>query len=150
MNDDCLMCIPEDPATVLWRNARLRIVRIEQSSAGFVFPGFCRVIWNEHVAEMTDLATDDRNYLMEVVWTVETVLREVLRPDKINLASLGNVAPHLHWHLIPRWRDDSHFPQPIWGNPPEAKLATDPVIRQERLALVDRLGPELQKRLGAG
>jgi diadenosine tetraphosphate (Ap4A) HIT family hydrolase len=33
----------------------------------------------------------------------------------MNLASLGNVTPHLHWHVIPRFADDSHFPQPVWG-----------------------------------
>jgi diadenosine tetraphosphate (Ap4A) HIT family hydrolase len=39
----------------------------------------------------------------------------VLQPDKINLASLGNVVPHLHWHVIPRFADDPHFPNPVWG-----------------------------------
>jgi len=39
----------------------------------------------------------------------------VQRPDKVNLASFGNMTPHLHWHVIPRWRDDSHFPQSIWS-----------------------------------
>jgi diadenosine tetraphosphate (Ap4A) HIT family hydrolase len=39
----------------------------------------------------------------------------VLHPDKINLASFGNVVPHLHWHVIPRFEDDAHFPAPIWG-----------------------------------
>jgi diadenosine tetraphosphate (Ap4A) HIT family hydrolase len=64
---------------------------------------------------MTDLATADRNHLMAVVFEVEAVLRDVLAPDKINLASLGNLTPHLHWHVIPRWRDDPHFPGSIWG-----------------------------------
>ena len=40
-----------------------------------------------------------------------------VNPDKINLASLGNMVPHLHWHVIPRFRDDRHFPEPIWGAP---------------------------------
>jgi diadenosine tetraphosphate (Ap4A) HIT family hydrolase len=38
-----------------------------------------------------------------------------MAPDKINLASLGNVVPHLHWHVIPRFADDPHFPNPVWG-----------------------------------
>jgi diadenosine tetraphosphate (Ap4A) HIT family hydrolase len=50
------------------------------------------------------------------VFAVESVLREQLDPHKINLASLGNVVPHLHWHVIPRYTDDPHFPQPIWSN----------------------------------
>jgi len=59
---------------------------------------------------------DERSRLMSVVFTVEQVVRSVFLPDKINLASFGNVVPHLHWHVIPRWRDDRHFPQPIWGS----------------------------------
>jgi diadenosine tetraphosphate (Ap4A) HIT family hydrolase len=49
------------------------------------------------------------------VFAVEQVLRELLQPEKINLASLGNQVPHLHWHVIPRFGDDAHFPDPIWA-----------------------------------
>lgn len=52
---------------------------------------------------------------MDVVLATERAVRRVVQPDKINLASFGNVVPHLHWHVIPRWRDDSHFPESIWG-----------------------------------
>lgn len=79
------------------------------------YPGFCRVIWQAHAREMTDLAATARHYLMEVVLAVETVVRQHFAPDKINLASFGNLVPHVHWHIIPRWHDDRHFPQPIWG-----------------------------------
>jgi diadenosine tetraphosphate (Ap4A) HIT family hydrolase len=79
------------------------------------YPGFYRVIWNDHVAEFTDLPTADRVYLMEVLAKIESLVREHLHPHKVNLASLGNVVPHLHWHIIARYDDDKHFPQPIWG-----------------------------------
>ena len=52
---------------------------------------------------------------MEVVATVERVLRDRLRPTKVNLASLGNVVPHLHWHVIARFDWDGYFPQSIWA-----------------------------------
>jgi diadenosine tetraphosphate (Ap4A) HIT family hydrolase len=52
---------------------------------------------------------------MSIVLAVEQALRRVLNPDKVNLASLGNMTPHLHWHVIPRFRDDRHFPNPVWG-----------------------------------
>ena len=79
------------------------------------YPGFCRVVWKRHVAEMTDLDAAERRHLMSVVFAAESALRAAARPHKVNLASLGNVVPHLHWHVIPRWRDDRHFPNPIWG-----------------------------------
>ena len=106
----------------MWRSDALRVVLPEEPD----YPGFTRVIWNRHAAEMTDLADADRALLMRVVWCVERVQRTALAPDKVNLASLGNVVPHLHWHVIPRWRDDRHFPQPVWGSPadrPEAAVA---------------------------
>ena len=96
---------------ILWKGERLRIVRVDEPG----YPGFCRVIWREHVREMTDLAPDDRAYLMSNVFAVETVLREQLRPVKVNLASLGTAVPHLHWHAIARFDDDPHFPNPVWS-----------------------------------
>lgn len=101
---------------ILWRDERCRVVRVE-GTEGRAFPGFCRVVWQAHVQEMSDLAPHDRLHLLEVVAAVELAVRAASRPDKINLASLGNVTPHLHWHVIPRWRDDSHFPAPVWATP---------------------------------
>ena len=108
--NDCVLCADET-APIIWRNARCRVIEVDEPN----FPGYCRVIWNDHLVEMTDLVLADRQYLMQVVYEVEAAVREHCRPDKINLASFGNVVPHLHWHVIPRWRDDSHFPQPVWG-----------------------------------
>ena len=99
---------------LLWQDSQCRVVRVG-GDEGRTFPGFCRVIWNAHVAEMTDLATVDQRHLMNVVFATEAAVRSLLGPDKINLASFGNVVPHLHWHVIPRWYDDSHFPAPVWA-----------------------------------
>lgn len=96
---------------VLWQDALCRVVLVDMPD----YPGFCRVILNRHVAEMTDLPDAERNRLMHVVFAVEAALRRLMRPDKINLASLGNVVPHVHWHVIPRFADDAHFPQPVWA-----------------------------------
>jgi diadenosine tetraphosphate (Ap4A) HIT family hydrolase len=49
------------------------------------------------------------------VYAVESALRARLTPTKMNLAALGNATPHLHWHVVPRFADDTHFPQPVWG-----------------------------------
>lgn len=108
----CELCT-QPGGTVVWHAADCRVVRVDDP----LYPGFCRVIWQAHVREMTDLPPADRQRLMAVVWAVEAVVRELWRPDKINLASFGNVVPHVHWHVIPRWRDDCHFPQPVWGSP---------------------------------
>jgi len=96
---------------LLWQDDRLRVVRIEDAN----YPGFLRVVWQAHVREMSDLSPVDRAHLFDVVITAEQALRELLVPDKINLASLGNMTPHLHWHLIPRFRSDPQFPAPVWA-----------------------------------
>jgi diadenosine tetraphosphate (Ap4A) HIT family hydrolase len=79
------------------------------------YPGYCRVVWQTHVREMTDLSEAERAHCMAVVFALEAVLRELLAPDKINIASFGNQVPHLHWHVIPRFADDAHFPDPVWA-----------------------------------
>lgn len=91
---------------------RLRVVRVLDAPE---FPAFYRVIWRDHVAELSDLSDADRAHCLAVVVAVEKVLRAELAPIKINLAALGNMVPHLHWHVIARFDWDSHFPQPIWG-----------------------------------
>ena len=54
---------------------------------------------------------------MDVVFATESALRALLAPHKMNLASLGNQVPHVHWHVVPRFTDDSHFPRPVWDRP---------------------------------
>ena len=117
----CDLCAGDGGALV-WRNNECRVVRVDEPG----YPGFCRVIWNAHVKEMTDLGEGERARLLRVVFEVEAVLREQLRPEKINLASLGNLTPHLHWHVIPRFRDDPHFPDPVWA---PATRAAGPAAR---------------------
>jgi diadenosine tetraphosphate (Ap4A) HIT family hydrolase len=90
---------------------RCRVVLVSDEA----FPGFCRAVWNDHVKEMTDLADADRIHLMDAVYATEAALRALLQPEKMNVASLGNQTPHLHWHVIPRFREDSHFPDPVWA-----------------------------------
>lgn len=96
---------------MLWQDDFCRVVLVDDAA----YPGFCRVILQQHVKEMTDLDAADQMRLMTVVFATERSVRELFNPDKINLASLGNMTPHLHWHVIPRFADDKHFPNPIWG-----------------------------------
>jgi diadenosine tetraphosphate (Ap4A) HIT family hydrolase len=126
----CPLCATAG-GTLLWQDDFCRVVRADEPD----YPGFLRVILNAHVKEMTDLPADDQAALMRVVLATEAALREVMAPDKINLASLGNVVPHLHWHVIPRFTDDPHFPNPVWG------------VRQQDMA--HAAPPDLDARLTA-
>ncbi len=123
----------------LWQNELCRVVLVEDRD----YPGFCRVILNRHVCEMTDLDAATRHTLMRVVFAVEQALRELMQPEKINLASLGNLVAHLHWHVIPRYRDDRHFPRPIWAE------GAEPSRCPRGAPDVDLLARALKRRLGS-
>ncbi len=119
----CELC-QSDGGNLLWKTTACRVVRVADPQ----IPGFCCVVWNAHVQEMSDLPRAERQHLMDVVCGVEQAVRTVCHPDKVNLASLGNVVPHLHWHVIPRWTDDPHFPDPIWASPRRPGAAQRPAV----------------------
>ncbi|ATH11785.1 HIT domain-containing protein [Delftia acidovorans] len=106
----CPLCATEGGVPV-WRGQRLRVIRAQEEG----FPAFYRVVWNAHAAEFSDLDAADRQHCMDAVVVVERILRERLAPAKINLAALGNMVPHLHWHVIARFDWDSHFPGAVWA-----------------------------------
>ena len=108
---DCPICAAQNEE-ILLQTPNLRVIAVHNEANA---PAFCRVIWQRHVAEMTDLQPAERAELMDVVYKVEAAMRQVLQPEKINLASFGNVVPHLHWHVIARFQDDACFPAPIWA-----------------------------------
>ncbi len=108
--NSCPLCQPS-PYEILWQDDFCRVVLLNDAD----YPAYCRVELLAHIKEMTDLAPPDRARMMKVVFSVETAMREVMQPDKINLASLGNKTPHLHWHVIPRFENDKHFPNSHWG-----------------------------------
>lgn len=116
----CPLCAA-DGGVLIVRTPRLRLIRADEPG----LPAFYRVVWNAHVAELSDLDATDRALCLDAVVAVERLLREHLAPDKVNLASLGNLVPHLHWHVIARWQEDPHWPQPVWApaqRPPAAGL----------------------------
>jgi diadenosine tetraphosphate (Ap4A) HIT family hydrolase len=124
----CELC-EQVGGALLWQDETCRVVLVADAD----YPGLCRVIWKQHVKEMTDLSAAEREHFMATVFAVEAAVRKVMHPDKINLASLGNMTPHLHWHVIPRYTHDKHFPQPIWGTAQRAGTSALPLDWQTRL-----------------
>lgn len=111
---DCVLCKEDlklEDGQLIWRGDDCRVILVNDPD----LPGFCRVIWNHHVTEMTDLSSGEREHLMALVFAVEEAVRHVMHPDKMNLASLGNLVPHIHWHVIPRYIDDAFFPGSAWS-----------------------------------
>ncbi|WP_413672850.1 HIT family protein [Massilia cellulosiltytica] len=133
----CELCELAVPTVV--DNDKFAVILVDDAN----YPGFARVIWKDHVREVSDLADADRLLLNDAVWQLELAVREVMQPLKVNVASLGNVVPHLHWHVIPRYADDAHFPAPVWA---QAQRTTDETVLVARRALVPQLAEAIKRR----
>ena len=107
---ECVLCAKQNYPTV-WADGFCRVILINDQN----YPGYCRVDLISHKKEMSDLFDEEKLKLMRVVFKLESLINIFLKPDKINLASLGNITPHVHWHIIPRYFNDKHFPESIWS-----------------------------------
>ena len=131
----CALCDAPGGRVVV-QAPRWRVVHAEEAG----FPAFYRVVWQDHVREYSQLPTAERHACIDVVTTVEQCLLKHLAPAKVNLATLGNVVPHLHWHVIARFDWDSHFPGPVWA-------AAQRTVDKDRLADVAARLPALEREL---
>ena len=120
----------------IFQSAKFRVIRAAEAG----FPAFYRLVWTDHVAEFSDLPVAERHLCMDAVTQVEQLLRKHLQPEKVNLASLGNAVPHLHWHIIARFNGDSHFPAPVWA-------AAQRAAPGEELARIESLLPALEAEM---
>ena len=121
----CELCA-FDRQQALWKNDQLFVIAVNDEQ----YPGYIRIIWNEHKAEMTDLSANDMEIMFKCMQIVEKCMRNTMKPHKVNWAQFGNMVPHLHWHAIPRYQNDMHFPQSIWGS--EQRQCPADILAQRR------------------
>ena len=86
------------------------------------FPGYTLLFTKRHVTELFHLGAQERSELMDEVSRVAEALYTIFQPDKINYELLGNMVPHIHWHIVPRFVSDPLWPRPIWSEPHEEKF----------------------------
>ena len=99
------------------------------------FPWFLLVPRRPGLTELTDLHDEDATDLMAEIRVAARVMTILAKPDKINVATLGNVVPQLHLHVVARFRSDPAWPGPVWGHGPRA-----PYPDHAAAALVERAG----------
>jgi diadenosine tetraphosphate (Ap4A) HIT family hydrolase len=119
-NNDCPMCRR-------WEDdADLRVAEMTHSyvilNRDQFFPGYTLLFTKDHVTELFHLDQDVRTGLMEEVNLVAKAVYEVFRPAKINYELLGNMVPHIHWHIVPRFASEPLWPRPIWAEPHDELL----------------------------
>lgn len=86
-----------------------------------------------HVTRLDELTAAEWRAYSADLHRVVTTIGAVCKPDHFNVESLGNLMPHLHWHVIPRYKNDGRWGKPIW--------APDPAAQEDRrLAADDREG----------
>ena len=81
------------------------------------FPGYCLLFAKQHQTELFHLDQQTRQGMLEEVTQVAAVLNRLFKADKINYELLGNMVPHIHWHIVPRQNTDPLWPRPIWSEP---------------------------------
>ena len=125
----CELCTPKH-AKELWRNDNFYLI----DASNDVFPCYLRLVSTKHVAEMTDLSPQARQEAWKLLELIESAIRDALHPDKVNHAQFGNMVPHLHFHVIARWKDDAYFPESPWGVRQREELPLATEERQKRVA----------------
>jgi len=78
------------------------------------YSGYSVLVTKNHYKEMTDIPSPEREEIFKELMVSSKAIQNVLNPTKMNLCSLGNVVPHLHWHLFPRFDHDENFKNPPW------------------------------------
>lgn len=128
---------------VVFQDAHVRVVHVDEDPA---LPAFYRVIWQRHVREWSDLDEGAQIHCMRILTALERAMRATIAPDKINLASLGNMVPHLHWHVIARYTWDAYYPAPIWAAP-HTRTEDAPTERLQGLQWLKDQRPQLEERM---
>lgn len=120
-------------------HSELRIAELEHSfvvlNRDQYFPGYTLLFTKLHTTELFHLDRTVRAELMEEVCTLAQALYSQFKPDKINYELLGNMVPHIHWHLVPRFATDPLWPRPIWAEAHE-DLILAPEEYTQRIQLI--------------
>jgi len=102
------------------------------------FPWLILVPRRSGLRDLIDLPRDDQHVLLDEINRCAHVLHALEKPDKLNVAALGNVVAQLHVHVVARHMRDAAWPRPIWGvgdREPYGRAALDTRLSALRTAL---------------
>lgn len=68
-----------------------------------------------NIVEITDLPPPKYNLFCSEIHLVSQIMQKLFKPDKLNIATIGNIVRQLHVHIIARFKNDKLFPKPVWG-----------------------------------
>ena len=96
-------------AEPVWENDHLRI-EIEESEIPWL-----KIFTKVPYREMSEVPPEIKNQIYTLLDLIEREMLSYYQPTKINIASFGNYMPHVHWHIMARFENDSYYPEPMWG-----------------------------------
>ncbi len=137
LNPDCWICKSlREPAHLIFFESRTSLGKLNPDQ---FFKGYSFVTLKWHDEELYQLSDKNRRSFLEDMSRVATALAKTFNPDKMNYELLGNGMPHLHWHLVPRYKTDPMWGRPIWTGSIRRKRLT----REEYEALVRQVQDQL-------
>ncbi len=95
--------------SVLFENEHIRIEK-EESEIPWL-----KIFTQYPYKEMSEVPKEIQREIYALLDIIEREMIDFYQPDKINIASFGNYLPHVHWHIMARFKEDSYFPEPMWG-----------------------------------
>lgn len=105
----------------MFENDLIRI-EIEESEVPWL-----KIFTQAERREFSECTRDEKAAILDALDVIEKEMLSYYRPAKINIASFGNYVPLVHWHIMARFKEDSFFPEPMWGKRQrEASLALPP------------------------
>ncbi len=99
--------------TVLIKKLELSHVLLSKDSR---FPWLILVPEIDGASDLHALSPQNYRTVCEEMQLVASKMQVAFTPDKMNIASLGNMVSQLHIHIVARWKEDAAWPAPIWGN----------------------------------
>ncbi|MGB2694154.1 MAG: HIT family protein [Dehalococcoidia bacterium] len=142
MPRDCFICRTieasergENPGFI----AKLKTGYVVLNSQGQYYRGYTIFQCRQCVGELHQLSPRLRSEFLREMSLVAEAMYGAFKPAKLNYELLGNTVPHLHWHLIPRYRSDPNPRVPAWENPEfRASQHREPLLSNRQLASVKR------------
>jgi diadenosine tetraphosphate (Ap4A) HIT family hydrolase len=131
----CPLDAPRQSSNEHWEFVSQLSVSSLYLSMNQTYRGHCQLIFDpRHVVRLDELSGDEWIAMSSDLLRAHRAIMRTVKADHVNVESLGNIVPHLHWHIIPRYRDDPRWGMPIWKNSFEEMADTRlPTAERERL-----------------
>ncbi|WP_309496501.1 HIT domain-containing protein [Sulfurovum sp.] len=94
----------------IYENQNIKI-EIEESEIPWL-----KIFTQTPYKEMSEVPAEIKFEIYDLLDVIEKEMLSYYNPKKINIASFGNYMPHVHWHIMARFAEDSYFPEPMWGS----------------------------------